>query len=90
MKPFENLLGDTCELRLLDFFMGLVGTSFTVSELSEEVNRPVEEVEKVLKKFAEYGIVKLENGKYIIKHTPYLKCFEDLNNLLVEKILTKT
>ena len=37
MKPFEGLLGNNCELRMLEYLLPLDGMDFNITKLAEEV-----------------------------------------------------
>jgi DNA-binding MarR family transcriptional regulator len=35
--PFEGLLGNNCELRMLEYLLPLEGVEFNIAELAEEI-----------------------------------------------------
>ena len=55
--PFEGILGNTIELRVLEHLLWIPTKDFNISELARSagVSRPA--ADKVAKKFAEWGIV---------------------------------
>ena len=92
-KAFEGLLGNNCELRIIEFLLGLDDIEFNVSELAGEtgVSRPT--VTRVIKKFVEWDVMKIAkvhagHNYYQLNHeSPFVVLFESLNNLLIERIL---
>lgn len=92
MKPFEGLLGNNCELRMLEYFLPLEGMDFNITELSEEVGVSRVTATRIAKKFVEWGILNSEkraNAAYysIDLESPIVKNIEQLNNILIETIL---
>ncbi|MBU2565012.1 MAG: hypothetical protein KJ655_01980 [Candidatus Thermoplasmatota archaeon] len=57
-KPFEGVLGNNCELRLLEYLLSLPNFDFNITELSRVsgVSRP--RTNDVVKKFLEWKIVR--------------------------------
>ena len=94
-KPFEGIFGNTAELRLLEFLLPLEGLSFNLSELAEEagVSRPTSQ--KVVEKFVEHGIMKIAKKEGITKFyeinksSPFVFFFEEINNSLIEEMLSE-
>ena len=93
VKPFEGLLGNNCELRMLEYLLPLQGIEFNITELAEEVGVSIVTATRVVKKFAEWGILKsprtIDNiAYYTINHeSPVIKSVEQFNNVLIENIL---
>ncbi|WP_156153659.1 winged helix-turn-helix domain-containing protein [Methanosarcina sp. MTP4] len=92
MKPFEGLLGNNCELRIIEFLLPLEGIEFNVTELAEEVGVSRPSVIKSIKKFLEWGLIKSKRAGnltyYSMNHeSPIIKNIQQLNNLLIEKML---
>lgn len=92
MKPFEGLLGNNCELRMLEYLLPLEGMDFNITELAEEVGVSRVTATRIAKKFVEWGIlnsVKRANAAYysIDLESPIVKNIEQLNNILIETIL---
>ena len=92
MKPFEGLLGNNCELRMLEYFLPLEGMDFNITELSEEVGVSRVTATRIAKKFVEWGILNSEkraNATYysINQESSIVKNIEQLNNILIENIL---
>ena len=92
MKPFEGLLGNNCELRMLEYFLPLEGMDFNITELAEEVGVSRVTATRIAKKFVEWGILNSEkraNAAYytINQESSIVKNIEHLNNILIENIL---
>jgi len=58
-RPYEGVLGDTSELRIIEHLMSLPGFDFNITEIarSARISRPA--ADKVVKKFARWGVVKV-------------------------------
>ncbi|HUW67464.1 MAG TPA: winged helix-turn-helix domain-containing protein [Candidatus Nanoarchaeia archaeon] len=92
MKPFEGLLGNNCELRMLEYLLPLDGMDFNITELAEEVGVSIDTTTRIAKKFVKWGILTSEkraNAAYysINLESPIMKNIEQLNNILIETIL---
>jgi len=90
-QPFEGLLGDTCETRLLQFLLPMYGIEFTMTELVGEIGLTRQSIAKAMNKFAERGMVKIRrDGRtpfYTINgDSPLVKRLEDFDNSLIESI----
>lgn len=87
--PFEGLLGNNCELRMLEYLLPLDGIEFNTAELAEEVGVSKVTATRVIKKFVEWGVLKsIGNAGYGINHeSPIVKSVEQFNNVLIENIL---
>ena len=90
--PFEGLLGDTCETRLLQFLLPMYGIEFDMAELVDEIGLTRQSIAKAAKKFAERGMVKIrKEGRTplysINEDSPLVKRLEDFDNSLIESII---
>lgn len=87
--PFEGLLGNNCELRMLEYLLPLEGIEFNTAELAEEVRVSKVTATRVIKKFVEWGVLKsIGNAGYSInRESPVVKSVEQFNNVLIENIL---
>jgi DNA-binding transcriptional ArsR family regulator len=91
-KPFEGVLGNTSELRLLQYLISLPKLDFNISELSRVsgVTRPP--VDRVIKRFAEWGIVSVlpRRGNMTFykldEESPIVNALTDFNNALIEEM----
>jgi len=92
-KPFESLLGNNCELRIIEFLLPFEGVEFNITELAREagVSRPT--ADRVIKKFVEWGFMKISTTHggttyyELNPESPFLRLFEDFNNLIIERML---
>ncbi len=91
--PFEGLLGNGCELKIIEFLLPLKGLEFNLSELSEEISVSRPTVDRIVKKFAKWGLMKVASThgrtKYysLNENSDFIEVFENLNNRLVEQML---
>jgi len=90
--PFEGLLGDTCETRLLQFLLPMYGIEFDMAELVEEIGLTRQSIAKAMNKFAERGMVKIrKEGRTplysINEESPLVKRLEDFDNSLIESMI---
>lgn len=92
-KPFEGLLGNNCELRMLEYLLPLEGIEFGITELAEEICVSKVIATRVVKKYVDWGVLKLvrtiDNTSYYgINHGSLIvKSIEQLNNILIENII---
>ena len=91
-KPFEGVLGNNCELRLIQFLLPLEGIDFNIMELAEEVKMSRVTAIKVVKKFTEWGLLlkrRYENATYysINMQSPIVASIQQVNNALIEVML---
>ena len=91
-QPFEGLLGDTCETRLLQFLLPMYGIEFEMAELVEEIGLTRQSIAKAMKKFVDRGMVKVRReGRTplysINEDSPLVKHLEDFDNSLIESIV---
>jgi predicted transcriptional regulator len=93
IKPFEGLLGNNCELRMLQYLLPLEGIEFNITELAEEVGVSRVTATRIVKKFAEWGVLKSprtigNTAYYSINHeSPVVKSVEQFNNVLIENMI---
>lgn len=91
-QPFEGLLGDTCETRLLQFLLPMYGMEFDMAELVGEIGLTRQSISKAMNKFAEKGMVKIrKEGRTplysINEDSPLVKRLEDFDNSLIESMV---
>lgn len=92
-SPFEGLLGNNSELRMLEYLLPLEGIEFNITELAEEVGVSRVTATRNVKKFVEWGILNLTRAAgattyYSINHeSPIVKSIEQFNNVLIENII---
>jgi hypothetical protein len=92
-KPFEGLLGNSCELRMIEYLLPLEGIDFNITELGEEVGVSRVTATKIVTKFVEWGLLNPTRSignttYYTLNHeSPIVKSVEQFNNTLIENIL---
>lgn len=91
-SPFEGLLGNNSELRMLEYLLPLDGIDFNITELAEEVGVSRVTATRVVKKFAEWGMLnsRARAGVTYYSINPesaIVKNIEQFNNILIENIL---
>jgi len=59
MSPFEGLLGNTCELRVLEHLLATPRLDFNITELQRLSGVSRTSVDRVTKKFLDWGIVRI-------------------------------
>lgn len=94
VKPFEGVLGNNCELRLIQFLLPLGGIDFNIMELAEEVKMSRVTAIKVVKKFVDWGLLlkrRRGNATYysINMQSPIVASIQIFNNALIEVMLGK-
>lgn len=94
-KPFEGVFGNNCELRIIEFLLPLKDIEFNISELADEVGISRPTATNVIKKFVDHGIMKVSQERSGTKYyeinseSPYVKIFENLNNIIIEQMLSE-
>lgn len=92
-KPFEGLLGNSCELRMIEYLLPLEGIDFNITELGEEVGVSRVTATKIVTKFVEKGLLNPTRSVGITTYytlnqeSPIVKSIEQFNNTLIENIL---
>lgn len=94
--PFEGLLGNTSELRLLEHLMSLPRFDFNISELSRVsgVTRPP--VDKVVKKFVDWEIMEVLSRRgnmtfyKLNEASPIVQTIVAFNNALIQKMFPES
>ena len=92
-RPFEGLLGNNSELRMLEYLLPLEGIEFNIDELAEEVGVSRITAARNVKKFVKWEILNLTKTEGAITYysinneSPIVKSIEQFNNTLIENIL---
>lgn len=91
-SPFEGVLGNTSELRMLEYLLPLEGIDFNITELAEEIGVSRVTVTRIVKKFVELGVLNSKKASRITYYginpdSPIVKNIDQLNNILIENIL---
>ena len=94
MKPFEELLGNNVELRVIEFLLPFHGVEFNITDLAKEAGVSRTTANRVVKKFVEWNFMKISRTENAIKfyqmreESPLYKIFIDLNNKILELMLS--
>ncbi len=92
-KPFEGVLGNNAELRIIEYLLPLDGIEFNITELAKEVGVSKIIATRIIEKFVKWGLlnltIKSEATTYysINSESPIVKNIEQLNNSIIENIL---
>lgn len=91
-NPFEGLLGNNSELRMLEYLLPLDGIDFNITELAEEVGVSRVTATRVAKKFAEWDVLNSTARSGVTYYSinpesPIVKNIIQFNNILIENIL---
>ena len=86
-QPFENIFGNTLELRTIEILLPMQNMYFTAEDLAKLIDCDVIDMVNVLIKFNKYNIVLKKDGKYVLNQYSYvLEQINDINNYLISKI----
>ena len=90
-NPFEKILGNTCEMRIIEFLLPLEDLEFNVTELAEESGVSRVTAGKVIKKFVEWGLLIKRDDSipyYRLNHeSQIVKSIKLLNTAIIETML---
>lgn len=92
-KPFEGILGNSSELKMIEYLLPLDEIEFNITELSKDVGISRPTTTEIVNKFVKWGILKLTRTTgnmtyYSINYkSPIVKSIEQLNNTIIENIL---
>jgi DNA-binding transcriptional regulator GbsR (MarR family) len=91
--PFEGLLGDTSELRTVQFLLPVKGLKFNISELARETGISRQTMVRVVKKLVKWNVLKIAskhggvNYYTLNEDSGFIEAFEKLNNRIIEQML---
>lgn len=88
--PFEGILGDTCELRILEFMLNpLKDYVYNTQEISEIIESNVREINIAMERFVKWDIIKrVGHHSYGINtDSTILKIINEFNLCLIEMII---
>ncbi len=92
-KPFEGVLGDSIELKLIEFLLPLEGMEFTISELSNEVGHDRNKMFETVEMLKEWKIIhKKWDGeiKYSLNvSSPIVCAINVINNSIIAMMIEK-
>jgi predicted transcriptional regulator len=92
-KPFEGILGNSCELRTIEFLLPLKDMEFNVTELADEVGVSWPTAHRVVSKFVDWGMMKVAQHRggvayyEINKNSHFVTLLEKFNNCIIEHML---
>lgn len=92
-KPFEGLLGNSSELKMIEYLLPLDEIEYDITELSKGVGISRLTTTEIVNKFVKWGILKLTkttgNMTYysINNKSPIVESIKQFNNTLIENIL---
>jgi len=92
-KPFEGLLGNTGELRMIEYLLPLDRVEFSINDLAKNIGISKIIADRNVKKFLKWGLLSQTRNTgtktyFSINHeSPIVKCIEKFNNALIENIL---
>ena len=91
-QPFDGVLGNSSELRLLEFLLPMHDVEFNISELADEVNVSRVTITRVVKKFIVKDILKTRRVAPVTYYSlnyasPIVQWFQDGNNVFIEMML---
>ncbi|KAF5085474.1 hypothetical protein DSECCO2_68080 [anaerobic digester metagenome] len=90
-NPFEKILGNTCEMRIIEFLLPLEDLEFNVTELAEESGVSRVTAGKVTKKFVEWGLLIKRDDSipyYRLNHeNQIVKSIKLFNTAIIETML---
>lgn len=90
MTAFEGLMGNTCNLRVIEYLLPFTNAKFNETDLMEEVGVSKPTMIAVIRKLVEFGIIQKvdqkRNSTYyqVNKDSPFIRLFRDLNNLIID------
>ena len=100
-QPFEKILGNTAELRLIEFLLPLGDISWNVLELSREIDVSVHTMTSIVTKLASWDMLKvtvepeidsreIRHTKYSINpHSPLVQTIGDFNQAIIDILLVR-
>ncbi|HQI67614.1 MAG TPA: winged helix-turn-helix domain-containing protein [Methanothrix sp.] len=92
-KPFEGLLGDSSELRLIQFMLPSKGLEFNISELARGAGVSRQTLVHIVKKLVKWNLLRISskhgNANYyaLNEDSGFVEAFESLNNRIIEQML---
>jgi DNA-binding transcriptional regulator GbsR (MarR family) len=93
--PFEGLLGNSNELKVIQFMLPIKALEFNVSELARGTGVSRQTLVPVIKKLTKWNILKIAskhgNAKYyrLNEESGFIEVFENLNNRIIEQMLSE-
>jgi hypothetical protein len=94
-EPFERLLGDTSELRILHYLLPLNGSEFNMTEIAIGAGISRQTAIRMVNKFMKWGILKITckrgNAYYyaLREDAVFIEVLESLNYCIINQMLGK-
>ena len=94
MKPFEGIMGNNAQLRIIEFLLPYKKAEFNITTLAKEVGVTRPTVTKAVKSFVEWGIMKVSMNISGVDYyqinieSSFYKLFITLDNIIIEYMLT--
>jgi len=94
-EPFERLLGDTSELRVLQYLLPLRGRDFNITQIALGADISRQAAIPVVKKFLKWGLLKVAckrgNASYyaLNEDAGSVEALQILNNCIMDQMLGK-
>lgn len=91
--PFEGLLGNSNELKIIQFLLPLGSLEFNISEIARGTGVTRQTLEPVIRKLNKWHVIKIAskhgNANYYVmdENSGFIEVFEDLNNRIIEQML---
>jgi hypothetical protein len=92
--PFEGLLGNSNELKVIQFMLPIKILEFNISEIARGTGVSRQTLEPVIKKLAKWNLLKIAskhgNANYykLNESSGFIEVFENLNNHIIEQMLS--
>ena len=88
--PFEGILGDTPEMRIIEYMMALSRYSFSISELALTVNMSIRETKSIMAKFEQWNMVKkIRHNEYRINSdSKLIRAIIGLNETIIGELFS--
>lgn len=91
--PFEGMLGDTSELRTIQFLLPVKGLEFNISELARGTGITRQTMIRIVRKFVKWNILCIAskhagvNYYALNRNSGFVEAFENLDNRIIEQML---
>ena len=94
MKPFEGIMGNNVELRMIEFLLPFHGVEFNITDLAKEAGVSRTTADRVVKKFVDWNFMKISRTRAQINYysvnerSPLYRAFIRLDNTILEQMLS--
>ncbi len=86
---FEELFGHIAKARVFIFLLSHPIYEYTVKEIAEYTELPEDEVEKVIDKFREYGMIEGDGRYRVNMDSPIVKAYEKFDMEIAKWMVDK-